>query len=154
ATVAARAAARSGRRAPWGTIALFLAPAGLLYLGFTLLPFLTTFYNSVHVLRMDLGLSAQFVGLQHYRDLLTDHDTFRLAVAHSVEWAVASFFLEVPIAFVLALILSRGLLGSRFFRTAWFTPVLITAPVVSIVWLWIYNYDWGVINVLLRATGL
>ena len=151
---AARAEARRGRRTPWGPIALFMAPATCLYLGFTAYPFLLTFYNSVHVLRMDLGLSAEFVGLQHYRDLLTEDATFRLAVLHSVEWAVVSFFLEVPIAFALALILVSRVRGSRFFRTAWFTPVLITAPVVAIVWLWIYNYDWGVVNVILRLSGL
>ena len=151
---AVRAEARRGGRTPWGPIALFMAPATFLYLGFTAYPFLLTFYNSVHILRMDLGLSAEFVGLQHYRDLLADDATFRLAVLHSVEWAVVSFFLEVPIAFALALILVSRVRGTRFFRTAWFTPVLITAPVVAIVWLWIYNYDWGVINVLLRATGL
>ena len=131
-----------------------MAPAALLYLGFTVYPFLTTFYNSLHVLRMDLGMRAEFVGFQHYQELLTDDDTFRLAVLHSVEWAVVSFFLEVPIAFGLALILAGRVRGTRFFRTAWFTPVLITPPVVSIVWLWIFNYDWGVINVALRMTGL
>jgi ABC-type sugar transport system permease subunit len=150
----AAAAARRQRRTPWGPIALFMAPATLLYLGFTAYPFLVTFYNSVHILRMDLGLQPEFVGLQHYQDLLADDATFRLAVLHSVEWAVVSFFLEVPIAFTLALILASRVRGTRFFRTAWFTPVLITAPVVAIVWLWIYNYDWGVVNVLLRSTGL
>lgn len=153
-TGAAASVTRRGRRTPWGPIGLFLAPAMLLYLGFTVFPFVVTFYNSVHILRMDLGLRAEFVGLQHYQELLTEDDVFRQAVAHSVEWAVASFFLEVPIAFVLALILAQGRRGSRFFRTAWFTPVLITPPVVAIVWLWIFNYDWGVINVLLRQVGL
>jgi multiple sugar transport system permease protein/raffinose/stachyose/melibiose transport system permease protein len=154
ATTTARAATRRGRRTPWGPIVLFMAPASLLYLGFTAYPFLLTFYNSLHVLRMDLGLRADYVGFQHYVELLTEDTTFRLAVEHSVEWAVASFFLEVPIAFTLALILASKVRGTRFFRTAWFTPVLITAPVVAIVWLWIFNFDWGVINVLLRMSGL
>ena len=44
--------------------------------------------------------------------------------------------------------------GGRFFRVAWFTPVLMSYVVVGILWLWIYNYDWGPINAGLRAVGL
>ena len=42
----------------------------------------------------------------------------------------------------------------RFFRIAWFTPVLMSYIVVGIIWVWIYNYDWGAANALLRALGL
>ena len=42
----------------------------------------------------------------------------------------------------------------RFFRIAWFTPVLMSYVVVGIIWVWIYNYDWGAANTLLRALGL
>jgi ABC-type sugar transport system permease subunit len=139
---------------PWVTIVLFLLPAAILYLGFTIYPTLMTFFNSVHVLRPGRVLSYQFVGLQHYVALVTEDDIFRQAALHSLTWAAASLVLEVPIALALALILSSKVRGMRFFRTAWFTPVLITYPVVGIVWLWIYNFDWGVVNVLLRATGL
>ena len=44
--------------------------------------------------------------------------------------------------------------GARFFRTAWFTPVLIAYPIIGVLWLWIFNFDWGVINVILRGIGL
>jgi len=43
---------------------------------------------------------------------------------------------------------------ARFFRIAWFTPVLITYVVVGILWMWMYNYDWGIVNALLRWVGL
>jgi ABC-type sugar transport system permease subunit len=156
--VAARAVPRPviARRAhgpPWGTIGFFMLPAAVLYLGLTLFPTLMTFYNSVNVLRMDRGLVAEFVGLRNYIELASD-DTFFLSVEHSLIWAAVSPFLEVPIGFALALILAGKVRGTRFFRTAWFTPIMITSPVVGVIWLWIYNNDWGVINVVLRAVGL
>jgi multiple sugar transport system permease protein/raffinose/stachyose/melibiose transport system permease protein len=43
---------------------------------------------------------------------------------------------------------------ARFFRTVWFTPVLMSYPVVGVIWLWVYNYDWGIANLVLRAVGL
>jgi ABC-type sugar transport system permease subunit len=155
--LASRATPASRRRlnrAPPTTIALFLLPAAILYLGLTIYPMIMTFYNSVHILRMDQGMSRQFVGLAHYAELLTNDEIFMWGVQHSLTWAAVSLVLEVPIAFVLALILASKVRGSRFFRTAWFTPVLITYPVVGVIWLWIYNYDWGVLNVILRAVGL
>ena len=48
------------------------------------------------------------------------------------------------IALLLALALYARVPGMRFFRIAWFTPVLMSYVVVGIIWVWIYNYDWGV----------
>ena len=45
---------------------------------------------------------------------------------------------------LLALCLYAGVPLQRFFRVAWFTPVLISYVVVAIMWTWIYNYDWGI----------
>lgn len=143
-----------GHGPPWATIVLFLLPAAVLYLGFTIYPTLMTFFNSVHILKPGRVITYQFVGLQHYIALITEDDIFRAGAAHSLTWAAVSLLLEVPIAFALALILASKIRGARFFRTAWFTPVLITYPVIGVVWLWIYNYDWGIANVLLRAVGL
>jgi multiple sugar transport system permease protein/raffinose/stachyose/melibiose transport system permease protein len=139
---------------PWAVIVLFLLPAAILYLGFTVYPTLMTFYNSVNTLKPGQAVTYQFVGLQHYVNLLTNDDVFYLAALHSLTWAAVSLVLEVPIAFVLALILASKVKGARFFRTAWFTPVLIAYPIIAVLWLWIFNYDWGVINVILRGVGL
>ena len=57
-------------------------------------------------------------------------------------------------ALLLALALYAKVPGARFFRIAWFTPVLMSYIVVGILWVWIYNYDWGPVNVALRALGL
>ena len=43
---------------------------------------------------------------------------------------------------------------AKFFRTVWFTPLLMSYPVVGVIWLWVYNYDWGMANLVLRAVGL
>jgi len=51
-------------------------------------------------------------------------------------------------------VLYAGVPFARFFRIAWFTPVLISYVVVGILWVWIYNYDWGVANALLIWLGL
>jgi multiple sugar transport system permease protein/raffinose/stachyose/melibiose transport system permease protein len=42
----------------------------------------------------------------------------------------------------------------RFYRTAWFTPLLVSGVIVGLVFRWIFNFDWGLINVGLRSVGL
>jgi multiple sugar transport system permease protein/raffinose/stachyose/melibiose transport system permease protein len=61
---------------------------------------------------------------------------------------------DIPLALVLAFILHSKIPFARFFRTVWFTPLLMSYPVVGVIWLWVYNYDWGMANLTLRALGL
>ena len=151
-------------RRPWLAIGIFLSPALLLYAAFVVVPVFMTFYNSVHRLTITGPVQTYtWVGLQHYEQLLPQPDgfglywadnTFRLAVQHAVTWAVVSPLLEIPIALVLAYVLYLGVPGVRFFRFAWFAPVLVSWVVVGIIFKWIYNYEWGAVNVTLRALGL
>ena len=73
---------------------------------------------------------------------------------NTITWASISPLAEVSVALILALALYAKVPGARFFRIAWFTPVLMSYVVVGILWVWIYNFDWGPVNVALRALGL
>jgi ABC-type sugar transport system permease subunit len=147
-------ARRTGPRRPWGAIAIFLGPTLLLYLAFTIYPVILTFYNSVHTLRMDLGMVYEFVGLEHFREILTSDDVFWKAARNSLTWGLVAPLIDIPLALGLALLLHAGVPFAKFFRTVWFTPVLMSYPVVGVIWLWVYNYDWGMANLVLRAIGL
>jgi ABC-type sugar transport system permease subunit len=135
-------------------ILCFLAPALLLYLGFVLYPVLQTIHNSFFRLDMTRGMKETFVGLGNFLEILRKDETFFAAAQHSLAWGIVSPLLEIPLALLLALVIYRGVPGARFFRVAWFTPMLVSYVVVGIIWRWILNYDWGVPNTLLRAVGL
>lgn len=141
-------------RRPWKTIIIFLAPALMLYTAFILFPVFRTIYNSFNILDMAHGMSEKFVGLQNYREIFTKDATFWLAAQHSLLWAFISPLIEIPLAFLLALSLYNRIPLSGFFRLAWFSPMIVSNVVVGIIWRWIYNYDWGVVNMLLRTFGL
>lgn len=141
--------------APWWAIVEFLGPAILLFLAFVIVPLLMTFYNSVHVLHIRAGIAQyQFVGLQHYVELLTEDLFFKTAIRNSVIWAVTSPFLEIPLAFVLAYAVHQKLPLRGFYRVIWFVPMLISWVVVGALFRWIFNADWGIINTVLRPIGL
>lgn len=137
---------------PWGVVMLFLAPSLLIYLGLTVYPVLQTLYNSLHVIKP--GAPDEFVGLRNYTELFAADATFRKAVVNTTIWAIVAPVIDLVIGLLLALVLYTGVRGSRFFRVAWFTPVLISYVVVGVLWMWIYNYDWGIANGMLRALGL
>lgn len=141
-------------RRPWGSIAMFLGPALCFYFAFIIYPVLVTFYNSFHTLRMDLGMVYQYVGLEHFREILTSDEVFWKAARNSLTWGLVAPVIDIPLAFTLALILHSRVPFARFFRTVWFTPLLMSYPVVGVIWLWVYNYDWGMANLVLRAVGL
>ena len=137
---------------PLGAIVSFLVPAITIYFAFTAYPVVRTLYNSFH--RVLPGKPTLFLGVDNYIAVLTKDDIFLRAVKNTLTWALMSPILEVSLAILLALALYARVPGARLFRIAWFTPVLMSFVVVGIIWMWIYNYDWGAVNVLLRAVGL
>ena len=130
---------------------MFLGPALLVYVAMTLYPVARTFYDSFF--SIDDPDAPDFVGLANYAQLWTD-GTFWHAVGNTVIWSVTAPLFDVAIGLLLALALYANVPFARFFRVAWFTPVLLSYVVVAILWTWIYNYDWGAVNLGLRAMGL
>jgi raffinose/stachyose/melibiose transport system permease protein len=136
---------------PMGAIVSFLLPAMTVYVAFTAYPVLRTLYNSFH--HVLPGRPNAFIGSENYIQLFND-GFFWQAVKNTLVWAFTAPLLEQVLAILLALALYAKIPGARFFRIVWFTPVLMSFVVVGIIWMWIFNYDWGVVNVILRALGL
>jgi ABC-type sugar transport system permease subunit len=142
---------RAWRLGALASVAVFMAPTLLVYVGLTAYPVLRTLANSLHTIK-PRGVE-EFVGLANYAELLRDA-TFWTAVGNTLIWAGVAPVLDVGVGLLLALCLYAKVPFARFFRVAWFTPALISYVVVAIVWTWIYNYDWGAANELLAWIGL
>lgn len=138
------------RRTTWPVLVLFVGPAILVYVGLTAYPAFKTIFDSFFTIE---GLTNKFVGLDNYRELLQD-ETFWAAVRNTFVWSFIAPILDVVTGLLLALALYAGVPFARFLRVVWFTPVLLSYVVVAILWMWIYNYDWGFVNISLRWFGL
>ena len=131
-------------------IALFLAPVLILFAGFFLYPFVFTFVASLTKWR---GIGAmRFIGLSNFSKLLGD-PTFRLAIRNNVIWALASGFIQVPLATLVALLLARRPRGWKFLRTVYFLPNVISTVALAMVWSAMYNPQYGAFNGLLGLFG-
>lgn len=140
------------RRAAPATLAIFLAPALILYAGFMVYPVLRTFYNSVHTIKPQ-GIQ-EFVGLGNFRELLSADLVFWKAVGNTAIFAVIATAADVLGGLLIALCLFSRPPFAKLLRVVWFTPVLMSYVVVGIIWVWIYDYDWGLANSVLRWIGL
>jgi ABC-type sugar transport system permease subunit len=144
--------ATDARRASPTTLVLFLAPALLLYCAFMIYPVLRTFWNSVHTIKPQ-NIEA-FVGLANFRELLTTDPVFWKAVGNTAIFAIVATIADVLGGLLLALCLFLRPPFAKLLRLVWFTPVLMSYVVVGVIWVWIYDYDWGLANRLLHWVGL
>ena len=136
---------------------LFLAPA-LVVLGvFFLLPVICALVLSL----TDYDLYAladprnvRFVGLANYWALL-HRPAFWSALGHTVYFVVVGVPLSMAVSLGAALLLNSPLAKARaFFRTALFAPVVTTVVAVAIIWRYLFNTKYGVVNALLGWAGL
>ena len=134
-------------------IAIFLLPALLLFCGILIAPIGASVYFSFFDWN---GLGPKtFIGLANYKELFTsDAIGFLKALGNSLLLAALSVFLQLPLALALALTLGKKVRGERLFLSVYFMPVLISTVVIGQLWLKIYNPEYGMLNVFLRAVGL
>jgi ABC-type sugar transport system permease subunit len=142
----------SARQASWPTLAVFLLPGATVYALLIIHPVLLTFYNSLHTIVPPHR--ETYVGLANFHSLLASDHTFWKAVWNTALFSLAGTLADVAGGLVLALCLFSGVPLARVYRIVWFAPVLMSYVVVGILWVWIYDYDWGLVNVVLRAIGL
>ena len=134
-------------------VIIFLLPALILFCGVLIAPIGASGYFSFFDWN---GFTEKtFIGFSNYKELFTsDSIGFMKALGNSLLLAVLSVFLQLPLALALALVLGKKIKGERAFLSVYFMPVLISTVVIGQLWLKIYNPDYGVLNVALRAVGL
>jgi ABC-type sugar transport system permease subunit len=124
----------------------------LIFAGFTAYPVARTFYDSVHI--VGPGNDVEFVGLANFVQALTGDEVFWTAVKNTAAFTLVATPIDVFGGLALALALYAGVRLARSLRVVWFLPVLMSYVVVGIIWVWIYDFDWGALNELLRLIGL
>lgn len=134
-------------------IFLFIFPAAVLFIGIIIVPIIMSAIYSFH--DWDGITEMKFIGVKNYIELFTSESAgFPKTILNALLLAVLSVFIQLPISLALALRISRGIKGERFFMTVFFIPVLISTVVIGQLWLKIYNPRYGILNVALEAMGL
>ncbi len=88
----------------------------------------------------------EWVGTQNYHDLATIYPPFWPAIRHNLIWLGFLFIFPTLLGMLLAVILDRGMRGSRFYQTAFYLPVVLSLALVGFIWQLFYSRDQGLIN--------
>ncbi len=130
---------------------LFLALPVAIYMVWVIGPMIYSFFLSMTV--WDGFSSPQFVGLKNFRRLLRD-PVFFISLKNNIAWILT--FMTIPVVFglALAMVLNRNIPGEKIFKTSFFAPMVLSLVVCGLVWSWLYNPAFGLINVVLRRAGL
>ena len=129
-------------------ILLFVLPALLIFVAIAILPLLVTAYYSLF--NYDGIGKMQFIAFSNYVELFSD-DKFLHSTGNAMIMMGASLLIQLPMSFILALVLSRGAPGEKTFRTIYFVPVLISSMVIGQLFLNVFNSQNGLLNTLISA---
>jgi raffinose/stachyose/melibiose transport system permease protein len=150
-TVAVSTAAQTpARRRDWQKLAVivaFLVPPGLIYFLLVLLPVLQAVHFSFYRWN-GLGPMQDFTGLDNYARILRD-TVFRRALGNNLLIVVLSVVVQLPLALGLALLIRRNLPGRAVFRVIFFLPYVLSEVITGVLWSFIYNPQYGLLNKLL-----
>lgn len=138
------------REALWGM--LCVAPAVLGFLLWEIGPIVASL--GIAFTDWNIVSSPSWVGPDNFRQIFTADELFWQALRVTVLYALASVPLRLLLAFALALLLNQKLPGLPFFRTIFYLPAIVPLIAGSVLWLWLFNPDFGLLNSLLGAVGL
>jgi multiple sugar transport system permease protein len=133
-------------------IAAWVGPAFLMMFAVTAYPLAMNLVNSF-LDEAPLGQPRPFVGLKHYRSVLSS-PAFLSALGHTLQWTIGVIAVAFVIGLGLALLLNQQFPGATVARVLFLLPWMTPSIAGAIMWRFIYNTDFGVLNSALRGVGL
>lgn len=101
----------------------------------------------------DVLTAPRFVGLANYQTLAND-EVFREVLRNTTVFVLGSVPVRTILALLLAIALNQGIRGVAIFRGAFFLPTITSAVAAAVVWRWIYEPNFGLLNSALYALGV
>jgi multiple sugar transport system permease protein len=130
---------------------LFIAPAMIGFLAFMVYPIIA----SVFISFMDWNIISkpQWTGISNYVTLFNDK-TFLISMMNTFKWIIVYIPLSITLSFILALAAELPLRGIQALRTIFYLPVVSPLLVVALLFVWLYNPEFGLINYALSFVGI
>jgi multiple sugar transport system permease protein len=131
---------------------IFMVPTFLVLGIFVILPILFAVFLSLHKVRLLGGIEYRFVGLENFVNLPTDERVW-IALRNTIEYVLIVVPLQTILALVLAVTLNSGIHGKNWWRILYFLPTVTSSAVLTLIFMWIYNSN-GLLNDVLAFLGL
>lgn len=134
----------------WGWI--FFAPTLIGLVILNIIPIFQTIYKSFFQTGA-FGRGDQFVGLDNYIRMFSDSQVWQ-ALLNTFVYAIIEVPFSIIISLILAVLLNKKMKGKSVYRTIYFLPMVAAPAAVAMVWRWLYNSEFGLLNHLLKLVGL
>jgi len=132
---------------------LFVLPAVAIFLIFYLIPFIWVFQLGMYEWDGILPTKT-FVGLSNFKEVLTQDNIWWLSMWNAGYITLIAIIFQNAMAFMLAMACDREIKMKNFFRLVFFIPPVLSEVVVGLVWQWILDGNYGLLNAWLLKMGL
>lgn len=133
----------------WGY--LFILPTAVGLIALNIWPAMQTFILSF---QKSAGFGkTTWVGLANYQKLIGDTEVFQ-SLLNTLLYAVVSIPIIVALSLLVAVLMNQKIKGLSFYRTLYFLPVVAAPSAVAMIWRWMFNSEFGLINSLLLKIGI
>ncbi|MCS7040549.1 MAG: sugar ABC transporter permease [Anaerolineae bacterium] len=145
------------RRLPWSLPksawpVVFLAPPLILYFIWIIAPTVYTIYLSFT--DWDSVSAPRFIGLRNYIHLFTRDRNFTESLVNNLRWLVVFITVPTTLGLAMALIFNTEMRGGRWYKVSFYAPLVLSLPVIGLIWAWVYNPRLGLINQFLMQVGV
>jgi multiple sugar transport system permease protein len=130
---------------------LFIAPAVIGFLLFTLFPLLASL--GLSFTEYDLFSRPRWIGLDNYAHMIHDEFFWR-SLRVTATYAAVALPLGLTIALAIAMLLNQRIPGITIWRSVYILPSVLSGAAVAVLWRWLFNPEFGLLNVLLGYLGI
>ena len=134
------------------TIIAFTSPWIIGFLSFGIYPIIISFYYSL--CQYDVLREPMFIGLENYRTIFYEDAYFWKTIWNTLYYTIFRVPINIFLSLLVAILLNRTLKASGLIRATFFLPSLISGVALSVIWIWIFNPQIGLLNTILAFFGL
>jgi ABC-type sugar transport system permease subunit len=131
----------------------YLAPSLLIFGVFVFFPLIFSLYLSFNKWDM-ISPNSLFVGFSNFERLLFHDSVFLKVLRNTTVFSIVVVLAAMALGLLLAIILNKKVLGRSLYRAGIFLPYVTSAAAMAMVWLWIFDPQYGLLNALLRMVGI
>jgi multiple sugar transport system permease protein len=122
------------------------------FLLFTLGPILLSIYYSFSFFQ--ITTPPRWVGLTNYRILFFDDARYQLSLYNTIYFALLAVPLSIISSLILAVLMNQAIPGRSIFRTIYYLPSVVAGVANAMLWLWVFNPRYGLLNSILAVVGI
>lgn len=127
-------------------------PAGILFALFYFVPFVANLRYSLT--KWDRITDPEFVGLRNFTNLLTNDDLFYKVLGNNLRFTFLVVIFQTLFSLIFAIFLVKNTKGNIALRTLFFFPTILSSVSVGMIWLFLYDPNFGAINLFFNKIGL